>query len=61
MCIYNDLYSVFHNLQSNISKEQSKTFKLIYNISTFNWHIAFLKALSKSVCFLHEKARTGMS
>ena len=57
MCIYNDLYSVFHNLQSNISKEQSKTFKLIYNISTFNWHIVLLKALSKIVCFWHDKSK----
>ena len=61
MCIFDEIYSVFQNLQCNISKEQSKTFKSIYNISTFNRHIAFLKALSKSVCFLHEKARTGMS
>ena len=61
MCIFDDIYYVFHNFQCNISKEQSKTFKSIYNISTFNRHIDFLKALSGSVCFGHEKARTCMS
>ena len=46
MCIFDDINYVFHNFQCNISKEQSKTFKSINNISTFNLHIAFLKALS---------------
>ena len=42
--MFNNIYSDFHNLQGTSLKEQSKTSKAIYNISTFNRQIAFFQS-----------------